>query len=346
MASKSIFHRIHVFLHRTDTVWKTALAAGVAWKVAKLTGTTHPYLAPISAILCIQVTINESVKRAYQRIIGTVLGVLLTTLIARHMGVNALSIGLLIFAGTAFGRWANLGQSAVPQIGLSSFLVLVFQHQSTTYPIDRVVETLVGALTAVVLNMIVYPPNYTEEALRSLKGFSSQFTKCLDQTAAWVEMGCRLEKGQQIKEEIHRLHEQLHTSINTLEKAYTSLRYNPLAQKSRSTLKHYTDQLVHLRHGYTNIENVVRTLEDWAKSDQMSEQNRHFWAQHLRAFTSYLDAWKETIGKENMKPPLHDLSLPRPPFFNELPGEMENYRYSFAIYNDMKQLNQDFERLH
>jgi uncharacterized membrane protein YgaE (UPF0421/DUF939 family) len=346
MENSSIYHRIHVFLHRTDTVWKTALAAAIAWKVAKLTGTTHPYLAPTAAILCVQVTINESIKRAYQRIIGVAVGVLLTFLIARHMGVNALSIGLLIFCGTAFGRWAKLGSSAVPQIGLSAFLALVFQHQSRSYPIDRVVETLVGALTAVVINMMVYPPNYTEEALCSLKRFSEQFTRCLDQIAAWVEGGCNKEKGDQIKEETHQLYEQLHTSIDTLEQAYVSLRYNPLAQKSRRTLKHYTDQLVHLRHGYTNIENMVHTLEEWAENGQMSEQNQQFWAEHLRAFTAYLDTWKETIGKQNIEPPVQDLSLPKPPFFNELPEDLEMYRYSFAVYNDMKQLNQEFEYLH
>ena len=64
--------------NKTSLVWKMAIASAVSWEVAKLVGSNHPYLAPLSAILCLQATIDQSIRFSFQRIVGTAIGVILT----------------------------------------------------------------------------------------------------------------------------------------------------------------------------------------------------------------------------------------------------------------------------
>jgi len=54
-------------------VFKTAFAAALAWLiVTSRLDWPYPYFAPLAAILTVQVTISESVKKAWQRLLGTI----------------------------------------------------------------------------------------------------------------------------------------------------------------------------------------------------------------------------------------------------------------------------------
>lgn len=53
-------------INKTFLIWKMAIASAISWEIAKLAGSHHPYLAPISVILCLQTTINRSIQFSYQ----------------------------------------------------------------------------------------------------------------------------------------------------------------------------------------------------------------------------------------------------------------------------------------
>src|SRR3954447_15545406 len=54
-------------------IWKMAVASAISWEIAKLAGSNHPYLAPLSVILCLQTTVNRSIQFSYHRMVGTVI---------------------------------------------------------------------------------------------------------------------------------------------------------------------------------------------------------------------------------------------------------------------------------
>ncbi|WP_090823442.1 aromatic acid exporter family protein [Paenibacillus sp. yr247] len=62
----------------TGSVWKTALAASLSWELARCAGSNHPYLAPLTVKLCIQITVSQSIQFAWQRVLGTIVGVAFT----------------------------------------------------------------------------------------------------------------------------------------------------------------------------------------------------------------------------------------------------------------------------
>src|SRR5271154_6776216 len=55
---------------------KAAVAAGIAWAVALAVNPhSRPYFAPLAVILIVQPTVYDSLSRAFQRVVGVVLGV-------------------------------------------------------------------------------------------------------------------------------------------------------------------------------------------------------------------------------------------------------------------------------
>ncbi|MDR7237659.1 uncharacterized membrane protein YgaE (UPF0421/DUF939 family) [Neobacillus drentensis] len=53
------------FESKTALVWKMAIASAISWELAKLIGSDHPYLAPISVVLCLQTTIDQSIRYSF-----------------------------------------------------------------------------------------------------------------------------------------------------------------------------------------------------------------------------------------------------------------------------------------
>lgn len=138
---------------------KTAVAAGFAWFIAAdVLGNNIPVFAPLAALLTVQVTVWDSLARGLQRVLGVVVGVLVAYGFARLAGINAWSIGLVIFVSLLAGRVLRLGQQGSIQVPVSALLVLVLGATTGGYAVDRVVDTVVGAATGILVNLVIVPP--------------------------------------------------------------------------------------------------------------------------------------------------------------------------------------------
>ncbi|MFB5190780.1 FUSC family protein [Alicyclobacillus fastidiosus] len=160
------------FLKQTAIVWKTTLGSIVAWEIARWSGSTHPYLAPLTLILCIQATVEQSLRFAIYRSIGTVLGVLLIGMFAKDIPVTAWSLGIALFVSTGIMKALRINDTIIHQVALSILFVLYFENQSSGYARDRVVDTLIGSIVAVLFIMFVVPTNGKASGGTSKKGSS------------------------------------------------------------------------------------------------------------------------------------------------------------------------------
>ena len=86
-------------------IWKMAVASTISWQIAKIAGSHHPYFAPISVILCMQSTINRSIRFSYHRMAGTIIGISVTVLAAPYINVTSWTIGILILIGCFIAKW-------------------------------------------------------------------------------------------------------------------------------------------------------------------------------------------------------------------------------------------------
>lgn len=180
---------------------KIAVAASVAW-VAALATHPHaqPYFAPLAVLLIIQPTVFDSVSRAFQRVVGVVLGVVVALGLSYLIAPSVWSIGIIIFLGLLVGWAARLGPQGVVQVPVSALLAFVVSRLTPGYGGQRVIDTLIGAGIALVVVLLSpsapAPDTITAQAQAPIRrcgevlgaiaaGLQSQWTR--DQALSWRE---------------------------------------------------------------------------------------------------------------------------------------------------------------
>ena len=136
---------------------RAAVAAGIAWAAALLADPhTRPYFAPLAVILIVQPTVYDSLSRAFQRVVGVVLGVAAALAVSHFLTPSGWSIGIIVFAGLLIGWSLRLGPQGAVQVPVSALLVFAVGSATPDYGGRRVVETLIGSAIAV-LAVLVSP---------------------------------------------------------------------------------------------------------------------------------------------------------------------------------------------
>lgn len=136
------------------TIIQNVIAASLAWELSKIAGSSHPYLAPLAVIICLHATLDESILHRYRRIIGTFLGAFTTGIIAPYIGSNAWSIGLVVLLGIGMAKLLALSNEVGNQAAIGALLILAVENNGG-YTIDRVRDTTIGVLIAILVNWVV-----------------------------------------------------------------------------------------------------------------------------------------------------------------------------------------------
>lgn len=336
--------KIKTLFFQSANVWKTALAAGLSFEIAQLTGTKHPYFAPLAAILCVQITIDKSIKSGYNRIAGTVIGVLLTAFIAGFIGVHGWSIGLIVLIGTLIGRVLGLGESAVYQVGISAMMVLMFEAKSHSYALDRVVETVIGAAIAIIINMVIIPPDLTRDAKEAFNTLNDNLAKCFYRTGEWIDNDCEEAKGEKLRQDTRTFLAHLHDVLTKSEQAEDSLKYNPLRKNNRDRLHDVREKLLLTQRAYNHLVSIVRTFHHWSKSSKFKKELYEPWADRMRCIGDIVQGRNaEDASVKAVKIGLMQNEETNQEIEMALPKEVRFYTFTLAVYNDAIQLMQEFE---
>lgn len=319
---------------------KISIASGVSWELAKMLGSKHPYLAPLTVILSIQETIQHSAVYAFYRIIGTLFGIAATIFIIKHLEVNGWTIGLLLTMGMVLPVVLRLHKTIIHQIALTILLVFVFVHKTNYYVSDRIRDTIIGALVAIIVHIIIVPPNYVKEARRTLTQFGIDLGQLFEKVAYWVNNNCTFVEGENLIDDTTNLLQELHQVEKELRKAEKSLRLNPFGRNKKQQLKQNEQFLFQLKHGYTYISSVLTTFNDWSKTNSLPTVDGQKWAVQLQVLGEYIteQANKNVENYSIKKSSLDVLDLSSIPLQIRIPPELESQRYQLSLYNDTLKL--------
>lgn len=325
---------VNTFLNKTVVVWKTAIASTLSWEVATWTGSKHPYLAPLTVILCLQVTVDQSIRFAVQRVIGTSLGVLLTAFIADYIGVGGWRLGLFLLVGTAIAKWLKLSDKVIHQVALSVLFVLYFESQSRGYALDRLKDTVIGAVVGILAVMLLLPPDFTKKAVQSFEMFAEHVSVGLENLSKWLENGCPARQGIAILSQTKTLFDEIHKSLAEFTRAFESVKFNPYAKNKHSLLDQYHKQFIRLQQVYVHFLTVSETLIEWAETGTLTSDDQALWAKNLLVLASYIKGWKVAIATDTQPAQPPKLTI-------QFPEQMGKYRYPLAIYTEVLHLLQD-----
>lgn len=131
----------------------TALAAYVLAELL-LPAVAAPLLAPLTALLVVQVSTYRTMRQALDRVISVVVGVLLAIGFAMVFGFSWLSLTAAIALALAVGRMLKLGDNLL-EVPISAMLIL--QVGPSAAATDRVVETFIGAGVGLLAGLVLSP---------------------------------------------------------------------------------------------------------------------------------------------------------------------------------------------
>src|SRR4029450_5094314 len=133
-------------------------------------------------------TTFEPVKGGIGRVGSVVAGVLVAVGLSNFVGLTWWSLGIVIFASLVLGTILRLGDHTL-EVPISAMLVLAVTGQAGTAALDRVTETLIGAVTGVVISFLLRPPVYAQPPGDAIGQLASDMAELL------TSMGEELTEG-------------------------------------------------------------------------------------------------------------------------------------------------------
>jgi len=252
----------------------TAVAAYLA--AVQFAGNKGPVLAPLTALLVVQVSLTHTLRSAAQRVISVVAGVLVAVGLSVVVGFTWWSLGILIAVALTVGLMLRLGDDLL-EVPITAMLILSAVGNASAAS-SRIIETFIGA-AAGLIGGLVFTPVRLQPAEEAVDDLSGQLADLLDQIASDIEDGAdagrrdeRLNQARAFGGEIGRVD-------RALTEAEGTLRVNPGAR----ILPQAT---IPLRTGLETLERAavtVRVIARWAADASRPEADSPLRDPEIRA---------------------------------------------------------------
>ena len=175
---------------RGAVLWslRITVAAVTSYVVATLLFPgTQPLLAPLTAMLVVQVTPVSLLASGLDRVVAVVTGVSLAVAFAAVVPLEWWSLGVLIFISITLGQVLRLRSNLI-EVAISGMLVLGVGSLAVEAAAgQRIAETLVGAAVGIAANLLFPPRVPTSDAGREIEGLADAISDLLRRSADVME---------------------------------------------------------------------------------------------------------------------------------------------------------------
>jgi len=144
---------------------------------------TQPLLAPLTAMLVVQVTPVSLLASGLDRVVAVVSGVTVAVAFAAAVPLEWWSLGLLILVSITIGQALRLRSNLI-EVAISGMLVLgVGSLSAESAAWQRIAETLVGAAVGIAANLLFPPRVASADAGRAIDGLADAVSELLNHAA-------------------------------------------------------------------------------------------------------------------------------------------------------------------
>lgn len=143
---------------------KTAIAVFFCIVLWGIWNDTMPFFACIAAVITMQNSVEDSIKVGIDRLIGTLIGAFFGAALLWLFPVNAFSIALgIITVLYTTNKMKKTGSSAIGCIVFLAVSINAGVDHVNTYVLYRVLETSLGIVIAVCVNLLIHPPKESKK---------------------------------------------------------------------------------------------------------------------------------------------------------------------------------------
>jgi uncharacterized membrane protein YccC len=144
---------------------------------------TEPLLAPLTALLVVQVTPVTLLTSGLDRVVAVVAGVSLAVGFSAVVPLEWWSLGVLIAVSIMIGQVLRLRSNLI-EVAISAMLVLgVGSYGAQSAAWQRIAETLVGAAVGIAANLLFPPKVPTGDAGNAIRDLAADLGRLLERAA-------------------------------------------------------------------------------------------------------------------------------------------------------------------
>ena len=264
------------------------MAAVLSFAVAQQLGTSaQPVLAPLTALLVVQLTMYQTIAHGLDRIASVLAGVLIAVGVAELVGLTWWSLGATVSVSLVLGRLLRLGANLL-EVPISAMIVLAVGGNSTLAA-GRVYETLIGAAVGIAVNIVIAPPLYVQPAAEALADLSERMADVLRGLATELREGWSRPAADRWLNQARALAAEVARADRSLASAEESSRFNPRGSRARDAQPRLRTGLTGLEHAYVALRSLCRALLDRTYYVPDQEQEHAYTPQARRTLAQALE---------------------------------------------------------
>lgn len=264
-------------------VVKSAVAIAVAWLATGwLVPGPPPVFAAIAALLVVQPSLNQSFTKAVERSVGVITGVVIASLLGIALGSGSSVILLATLVALVVAWVLRMTPGTTNQVAISALLVLALGTATPDYAVHRVIETLVGALIGVLVNVALVPPVAVAPARTDADALCTALADALDRLAAALTSNRTPAQLTELLLEARLLRPMVRKAEDDIDAAADSLTLNPRARTHRADLEVSRALVERYAPMVTQVIGMTRAYVDHYDADLVDEPTVHAIADQLR----------------------------------------------------------------
>src|SRR5690349_4434670 len=268
---------------------------------------TQPLLAPLTAMLVVQVTTMSLLNSGRERVISVVAGVGLAVGFSAVLPLSWWSLGLLIWVAITVGQYLRLRDNLI-EVAISAMLVLgVGSLGATAAAWQRIAETLVGAAVGILVNLVYPPKAGSADAATAIDGLADKVSGLLvragEELEQLVEQDDRTLLPLQARGwllDARRITDEIPAISAALRHAEEGRRLNVRAVRTPPVEPGLRQGLEALEHTSVSVRSLMRTVGDAARDDVLTDRTdvlREL-ALTFRQMAAGVDAFGELVRNE------------------------------------------------
>jgi uncharacterized membrane protein YgaE (UPF0421/DUF939 family) len=237
---------------------QAALAAGLSWLVAfDLLHHPRPFFAPIAAVVALNVSVGQRLRRVIELVVGVALGILVGDALIYFIGTGAWQIGLGVGVAIVVAVFLGGGALVIGQAAASAVLVATLAPPSGGIYYTRFLDALVGGVVGLLVIALLLPVNPLTVIRRAAGPALDVVATGLRECATALADG-DVEKAQEALDRLRAGDPKIAAYRDALAGAQEAATLAPVYWRRRAPLEQYLDAAVHVDHALRNARVLAR----------------------------------------------------------------------------------------
>lgn len=149
-------------------VIKTGIAVSITMYICKVLHIEPAFFGAVSAVMNMQPSIFLTMKTARDQVLAHFLGVAVALIFGYLIGGNAISMGLITILIIYLYRKFNLQNGISMGVVAAMFILSSSSEQFLPHAMTRTAVIFTGLITAIVINVFLWPPSYKRQFTEKL----------------------------------------------------------------------------------------------------------------------------------------------------------------------------------